>query len=367
LSWGKCDIYLKSVSGGEEKRLTNESTSIYTVAWGRHGREILYTSERGGVQEMWRLDLSSGKVRRDPVGKGKHLAVSPVEDKIIYGSECRYYADIYRVDCPDSGRYTGDAKKIVGSALNDWFMDISADGKKIIFSSGRTGNYEIWLCDIDGKNQVQLTNYKTSSTGLPHWSPDGRLIAYQACPSGHGDIYIMKANGDSTTLITDNPANDAHATWSRDGRSIYFCSNRSGSGQIWKYSLESGETVQVTENGGIIAFESLDGESLYYAIGVWSGIWKASITGDNPHLLIDTACWNTNWTVGRKGIYYIEEEPRGAFCIKLYSFATRKISKILDLGSTPLKALVISPDETFFLYADYKNIDEDLYLVENFR
>jgi Tol biopolymer transport system component len=54
-------------------------------------------------------------------------------------------------------------------------------------------------------------------------------------------------------------------SWSRDGRSICFVSNRTKEWQIWKMPAEGGEAVRVSKHGGHIAYESLDGEFVYFA------------------------------------------------------------------------------------------------------
>ena len=61
-----------------------------------------------------------------------------------------------------------------------------------------------------------------------------------------------------------DPADDAVASWSRDGKWIYFASNRSGEDQVWKMPADGGEAVRVTRKGGFVAFESPDGQWVYY-------------------------------------------------------------------------------------------------------
>ena len=43
----------------------------------------------------------------------------------------------------------------------------SPDGTKIVFSSARSGNYEIWVCDREGRNPVQLTSFNGPELGSP--------------------------------------------------------------------------------------------------------------------------------------------------------------------------------------------------------
>src|SRR6266581_2327165 len=59
---------------------------------------------------------------------------------------------------------------------NDGWPRWSPDGKRIVFTSRRTGNYELWVINRDGSALQQLT--KSSGGHYSPWSPDGSMIAY---------------------------------------------------------------------------------------------------------------------------------------------------------------------------------------------
>jgi len=110
----------------------------------------------------------------------------------------------------------------------------SPDGTRIAFtfawypegSSQLDG--EIYVASIDGTNMIRLTNAE-GMDDQPVWSPDGTRIAFRSVRSGHGDIWVMGANGTGQTNLTNDflPAtsNEHSPAWSPDGSRIAYSSD----------------------------------------------------------------------------------------------------------------------------------------------
>ena len=98
--------------------------------------------------------------------------------------------------------------------------DWSPDGNRIVFASNRHGNYEIYIMDADGSNQLRLTSNDVADTS-PAWSPDGSRIAFVSNRNSTPEIFIMSADGTSVSRLTGGSSPD----WSPDGNWIVFVSN----------------------------------------------------------------------------------------------------------------------------------------------
>lgn len=109
--------------------------------------------------------------------------------------------------------------------------------EKIVFSSNRDGNYEIYIMNPDGTQQTRLT-FTSSNNQHPTFSPDGSRIAFQTDRDGNWEIYTMKTDGSDLTRISNHTAPDIEPCWSYDGRKIAFNTNRQG---------EQGQTSIYTE------------------------------------------------------------------------------------------------------------------------
>jgi len=97
----------------------------------------------------------------------------------------------------------------------DWY------GGKIVFTTNRDGNLEIYIMNADGSGQTRLTNNTASDRG-PKWSPDGTKIAFESVRDGNWEIYVMNADGTGLDRLTATPAEEANVSWSPNGRKIAF-------------------------------------------------------------------------------------------------------------------------------------------------
>jgi Tol biopolymer transport system component len=279
---------------------------------------------------------------------------------------------IRRVDLSGPDQKPGTPFLVSGSTRQDWFPAYSPDGKRIAFSSNRSGPLEIWVCNSDASNVMQLTSMGADAYA-PKWSPDSRDIAFVALVGGNEDIYVVSANRGSPRRMTADPATDTWPSWSRDGQWIYFKSARSGTGEIWKMPAVGGDAVQITRNDGDRALESPDGKYLYYIKGdrypEQCSAWKRPAAGGEATKVLDSVHCDGFWDIGGQGIYYFakpDEKGRSEIC--LYEFANGKTREILALDLRyDYAGVAVSPDGRTILYSQSDQAGSDLMLVENFR
>ena len=230
--------------------------------------------------------------------------------------------------------------------------------------------FEIWICDGDGSNAQQLTSLGglVGYCGSPQWSPDGERIAFSSILEDQWEIYVVSANGGKPKRLTKSSANDDEPAWSRDGAWIYFVSDRSGENQIWKMPSGGGEAVQVSRKGGSKAYESPDGQWVYYTkcYGPCS-LWKMHIDGVEETQVLESVDQQA-YAIVNEGIYYIpRSESAGRHSIEFFDFATKMIRSIFTIESDIDDYLSISPDGRWILYQQVDQSGSDLMLVENFR
>jgi dipeptidyl aminopeptidase/acylaminoacyl peptidase len=279
--------------------------------------------------------------------------------------------DTWEIEMSGSPASARSPRKVISSTRKDAEAQLSPDGSKIAFASDRSGSAEIWICDRDGANALQLTRFG-AHTGAPRWSPDGRRIAFDSDTDGQSNIYVLEAAGGLPRRLTAEPSIDVKPSWSGDGRWIYFGSNRAEDWQLWKVPADGGPAVQVTWKGGFVAIESMDGRQVYYAKFEAPGIWTLPVGGGEEQMVYErppSGNWDS-WAVGRHGLYVVNRDAKPRPAIELFSLATRRVTRIAELerqATEWLGFLTVSGDERSILYSQSAQSGSDIMLVEGFR
>jgi serine/threonine protein kinase len=259
----------------------------------------------------------------------------------------------------------------IRSTKQDIHPQLSPDGKRLAYTSTRSGFWEIWVSDLDGANAVQLTDMRApTGTGVPHWSPDGHVIVFASDVEGQFDIFVVPAAGGKVRNLTSHPAFDHVPAFSRDGKWVYFSSSRSGTFQIWRMPAAGGEPVQVTKDGGFFSQDSPNGADLYFmstaGVGAITPIWRMPTSGGQAVKVIDGAV-NGGFAVVTRGIYFLDLVA--GVRIQFYDFATRRATVVArDLGpGAEMGGFHASADGRTILFVRRESAVDDLMLVENFR
>ena len=370
-------------AAGEPQRLTLAVMDAEHPAWMPDSKEILFSARSG----LWRLSISgeSSPARLPFVGEyGLMPAVSRPprgRPRLVY---VRSFIDanIWRVETSTPGATAPTPPTLaISSTRLEGMPQFSPDGRRVAFTSDRSGNWEIWLADPDGSNAVQLTSMGAVASGYPHWSPDGQEIVFHSNVDGQWEVYSVPAAGGKPRNLTAHPAQDALPSFSRDGKWVYFSSARTGEQHqsIWKIPASGGDAVQMTKRASYAPQESPDGESVYFveAIDRPSTLWRLPRSGGAPVRVLD-GVFLANFAVLTGGVYYIDRPsgqggthyvdlPTGETRLRYFDFATRRSTTVArNLGTVDIP-LTVSSDGRTILYPRLDASINDLMLVASFR
>src|SRR4030066_184633 len=157
--------------------------------------------------------------------------------------------------------------------------------KKIVFTSNRTGNEDIFSMNIDGTELIQLTDLPGQNNS-PAVSPDGKKIAYTSDINGTWQIMVMDWNGKNKKQITNNPWRSGYPAWSFDGRNIKRISSTNMRKRVPAVSAY-GEIIVFSDNESLYTMDS-KGENIKKISGDLSGCRHSDISPDNKYITFES-------------------------------------------------------------------------------
>lgn len=259
-----CDqIYTMNIDGSNTKMIsTGEGRTTCSYIF-PGGRRILYSSTHLGSKECPpKPDFSQGYV----------WAVYPSFD--IFAAK------------PDGS----DLKQLTNTHGYDAETTITPDGKKLVFTSMRDGDLEIYTMNADGTKVKRLTN-ELGYDGGPFWSYDGKQIVYRANhPQTEQqkadylkllkqnlirpttlEIWVMNADGSNKRQVTGNGKANFGPYFFPDGNRIIFSSNmddpRGRNFDLYKVNVDGSGLERLTFNTTFDGFPmfSPNGKKLVFA------------------------------------------------------------------------------------------------------
>jgi len=317
---GAEDVQLLELGGTAPERVTHDLAPIAGTAWEPAGRAIVYASARRGQDALYRARMDGAPTVRlvggvDPI---RHPALT-TDGRFLAYEHWHLTTSFLGVGASADDVATNYR---TGVALERG-LTLSADGRRLAYVSNLGGHDAVYVADAPAGLPKPVTRKTYDSIETPRWAPDGRSIAYTAVTNGHWAVYQLDLTGGEERPIATEGENRAPA-YSHDGRFIYFGSTRNaGHWQIFRQSLTDGAAVQLTTEGGLAAYESPDGDLLYFVRADRRGLWRRPSSPGGDDLLIAPDLVPLDWrnvTVAADAIWYVSR-PAGDAVLSRYVFA----------------------------------------------
>lgn len=174
--------------------------------------------------------------------------------------------DIWLVDVA-SGSFTRFTTDPAWDAFPTW----SPDGSRLVFTSNRTGVYDLYEKPSNGAAQAKLLYGSAEGKGPTSWSPDGKFLLYYSLGQPtHVRLLSVSGPADRQPVpLIDPQFPSITARFSPDRRWIAYTSNESGRNEVSVRSFDpatgaAGRPVLVTADGGHTPLWRADGRELFY-------------------------------------------------------------------------------------------------------
>ena len=261
--WSGWGLYLIDWDGQNQRLwMDNKTRFAGSPAWSPDGRRaafVVYT-EHDNRYTRFLYDLTTKRVLNLSAKADQDLTLinpswSPDGKWLAYTG----YGDFAYWDVYMQNVATGKVKNITNSPTHDddapsW----SPDGKKLAFSSIRISldREFIYVIDINGANEIQLTDDFPARDSYPRWSPDGKKIAFQSYgrsnPSSY-DLYMMDPDGTNIERVTFDEREKTIETWSPDGKWLTYSMRlvRGKPHDAYRVHVETKEVARMTVDVGV--------------------------------------------------------------------------------------------------------------------
>ena len=193
---GDPEVYVKSLPGGEPRRLTTTPGRDAHPSFSPDGKTIAFQSPREGAHTNLYLMNADGTNQRRvtshegfagmPVWSpdGAHLAYQWTPDLKTQ----KWRLMLLRLGSNDAPR------ELTDGTAHDQVINWAPDGRRLLFHSDRTGSDQLYTLTLDGVVTRLTSAAANDRSGT--WSPDGKLIAFmsdrESAPAG---VFVMKADG----------------------------------------------------------------------------------------------------------------------------------------------------------------------------
>jgi TolB protein len=301
------DVLNIDIASGEQTKLNKEPLRwVGQTAWLRDGSGLVAAAftERSPdfTDELWIFSYPSGDIRKITNGINGQFGIS--------------------VSADSNSIATIQSKRI--SSL--WAMPVAS------FSGGETEQAAVNSFVIN----KDIGDNTTLKTGLD-WTREGRIV-YSSAKGGNNEIFSVNGDGSDLRQLTADALSDVNPIVSPNQDFIIFLSNRSGSVNLWRMNMDGTEQKQLTSFAHVTSPSfTPDGQWIFFAAyfpesqGYY--LWKIPANGGDPVKLTDFSVLMPALSPdGKQLACYArgvnpEGQPRLPMTLSLLSSETGKIEK----------------------------------------
>lgn len=307
-------LYEVAARGGAVRRMPSPPWNrLSQAAWLGDGSGVVVVGRKDQREpyQLWLVEQPSGKARRltNDLNDYNKLRVSADSKTIAVEQQLAFHelwtADVDRADAPT--QISHGARSLDGYYGLSW----TPDGR-VLFSSSRSGEAEIYTCNPDGTDLRQLTRDSSEWNTNPRMTADGRFIVFSSGRNGEANIWRMDADGSNVVQLTRGKS-EFSPTLTPDGQWVYYVNAHVAPSRIERISIHGGEPQVIFDaEAAEVPVISPDGQSLAFSLYSARTGWRAAVipaAGGTPRLFD----WHgvrgfVRWAADSRGLMFMKSE-----------------------------------------------------------
>jgi eukaryotic-like serine/threonine-protein kinase len=201
------ELAVADLDSGKTRLLTHDNALALSPAWAPDGRSIYFASSRGGTVNVWKIGADGSGLQQITAGEGDdaELDVSADGKRIVF-STLREHIALAQLDLQAKlGQQS--VKLLTTDTVRDQFGPVySPDGSHLAYFSNLKGIEQegISIADADGSNATPFVQDPRVNI-FPHWTPDGKYLVYESAVTVFGKWEYRRvavSGGVPHTLLT---------------------------------------------------------------------------------------------------------------------------------------------------------------------
>ncbi len=331
------DLWRLPAAGGVPEQLTDDSAEIRGWAWRSDSRHIVFGRRVDSESRLYELDVQTRTLRDVGIDDAQSPAVARNSEMLAFVHRKAQFG-LFRV--PLEGGRPGTPERLFASNGRDGQPMLAPDGRQLVFTSDRSGNYGLWWADLARPESLRpVEGLRPETRQAADWSPDStHLLVSGRDAQANPVIYEVSPRDEQVVALPVPVAQPLQALYAADADHLLVVDrdehermrlslfDRRGKPWTLLGSIDGVSQARFDPSTGRVLFTRLS------AGGLWSA--NAALAADSIQQVSDdrpTRWRYRTWTVARNGaVDYLSNRADCATLFSRISAAAARVEYCLD-------------------------------------
>lgn len=229
-------LWIVSLNNEQEEQLLLPDHIILAPVFSWDSRKVVFASMLDAGVNIWELELASNDTRQLTYSTKWMIDPAVIPNGGLSIDQFSHQIDLIMLNTENL-----EEERLTFNNGDNYYGRFSHDGKKIVYQSNQTGNYEIWMIDLErGNKEINLSSHPAFDF-RPDWSPIGDKIAFFSDRDNGFKVWVMDSDGKNLQKASEEPVDFGtvpweyihQLKWSPDGKKIAYLALSGDGNSVW--------------------------------------------------------------------------------------------------------------------------------------